>query len=131
MPGQEWPSMCVCMYNVCVCAFLNISCFTICTSLCCVLSHSVVSNFATPWSVAHQAPLSMGILQQEYGVGYQVEWVIKISRRSSHPRGWTQVSRLVGGFFYCRSLHGSPSLSILRNGAETHPAIFYYRIAKV
>ena len=29
-----------------------------------VLSHSVVSNsLATPWTVTHQAPLSMGILQ--------------------------------------------------------------------
>ena len=29
----------------------------------CVLSHSVVSDSATPWTVACQAPLSMGILQ--------------------------------------------------------------------
>ena len=28
-----------------------------------VLSHSVVSNSAIPWTVAHQAPLSTGILQ--------------------------------------------------------------------
>ena len=26
--------------------------------------------FATPWSVAHQAPLSMGFSRQEYGVGW-------------------------------------------------------------
>ena len=30
---------------------------------CNVLIHSVVSDSATPWIVAHQAPLSMGILQ--------------------------------------------------------------------
>ena len=36
----------------------------------CVLSHSVVSNyFATPWTVAHQAPLSMGFPRQEYWSG--------------------------------------------------------------
>ena len=29
----------------------------------CVLSRSVMSDFATPWAAAHQAPLSMGILQ--------------------------------------------------------------------
>ena len=29
-------------------------------------SHSVVSNFATPWTVTHQAPLSMGFPRQEY-----------------------------------------------------------------
>ena len=32
----------------------------------CILSHSVVSDsFATPWTVAHQAPLSMGFSKQE------------------------------------------------------------------
>ena len=30
-----------------------------------VLSQSVVSNSATPWTVARQAPLSMGFSQQE------------------------------------------------------------------
>ena len=30
----------------------------------CVLSH--VQLFATPWTVAHQAPLPMGLSQQEY-----------------------------------------------------------------
>ena len=37
-----------------------------------MLSHLVVSNqlFATPWTVAHQAPLSMGILQARI-----LEWV--------------------------------------------------------
>ena len=36
----------------------------------CVLSHSVVSDiFATPWTVARQAPLSMGLSRQEYWSG--------------------------------------------------------------
>ena len=35
-----------------------------------LFSHQVVSkSFATPWTVAHQAPLSMQFLRQEYGVG--------------------------------------------------------------
>ena len=34
-----------------------------------LLSHSVVSSFATPWTVAHQAPLSMGFPRQEYWSG--------------------------------------------------------------
>ena len=29
---------------------------------------SVVSNSATPWTVAHQAPLSMGLSRQEYWI---------------------------------------------------------------
>ena len=36
---------------------------------CAVLSCSVMSNSAIPWTVAHQAPLSMGILQAEYWSG--------------------------------------------------------------
>ena len=32
-------------------------------------SRSVVSNSATPWTVAHQAPLSMGFSRQEYWSG--------------------------------------------------------------
>ena len=30
------------------------------------VSHSVVPNSATPWTVAHQAPLSMELSRQEY-----------------------------------------------------------------
>ena len=33
---------------------------------CCVLSHSVVSNSATLWTAARQAPLSVGFSSQEY-----------------------------------------------------------------
>jgi len=33
------------------------------------LCHSVMSNSATPWSIAHQAPLSMGFSRQEYWSG--------------------------------------------------------------
>ena len=31
-----------------------------------MLRQSVVSDSATPWTVAHQAPLCMGFFQQEY-----------------------------------------------------------------
>ena len=30
------------------------------------VSHSVTSDFSTPWTVDHQAPLSMGFSTQEY-----------------------------------------------------------------
>ena len=33
------------------------------------VSRSVVSNSATPWTVAHQAPLSVGFSRQEYWRG--------------------------------------------------------------
>ena len=34
-----------------------------------MLSHSVVSNSATPWTVACQAPLAMGFSRQKYWSG--------------------------------------------------------------
>ena len=60
------------------------------TPLCCVvvLSRSVVSDCATPWTVAHQAPLSTGILQARIP-----EWVAMLSSRgSSQPRDQTHIS---------------------------------------
>ena len=34
-----------------------------------IVSYSVVSDSATPWTVAHQAPLFMGFSRQEYWSG--------------------------------------------------------------
>ena len=57
------------------------------------LSHGQL--FATPWTIAHQASLSMGILQARI-----LEWVaIPFSRGSSEPGNQTQVSCIAGGFF--------------------------------
>ena len=59
----------------------------------CLISH--VWLFATPWTVAHQVPLSRGILQARI-----LEWVaMPSSRGSSQPRDRTQVSRIADGFF--------------------------------
>ena len=56
-----------------------------CVCVCFLLSH--VWFFATPWTVAHQAPLSMGFFQ-----GRILEQVdISSSRGSSQPRYPTQV----------------------------------------
>ena len=49
----------------------------------------------TPRTVAHQALLSMGILQAG-----MLEWIaIASSKGSSQPRDQTQVSHIAGGFF--------------------------------
>ena len=50
--------LCVCVC-VCVCP---------CTHML-TLSHSIMSNTVTPWTVAHQAPLSMGFSRQKYCSG--------------------------------------------------------------
>ena len=64
-------------------------------SLRAVHSPSVMSNSLRPMNLAHQAPLSMGILQAR-----TLEWVaMPSSRGSSQPRGQTEVSHTAGGFF--------------------------------
>ena len=58
-------------------------------------SLSPVRPFVTPWTVAHQAPLSMGILQARI-----LQWVaMPSSRGSSQPRDRTHVSHVAGEFF--------------------------------
>ena len=60
--------------------------------LCCAKS---CPTLETPWTVAHQALLSMGILQA--GI---LEWVAMSSfGGSSQPRDQTQVSCIAGVFF--------------------------------
>ena len=54
-----------------------------------------MSNSVTPWTVAHQTPLSMGILQARI-----LEQVAMPSfKESPQSRDQTQVSRIAGGFF--------------------------------
>ena len=47
-------------------------------NVCCVLSHSVVSDSAASWTVACQTPLSTGILQARI-----LEWVAMSFSRGS------------------------------------------------
>ena len=63
--------------------------------LCCAESLSHVQFFATPWTEAHQIPLSVGILQARI-----LKWVaMPFSRGSSQPWYQTQVFHIAGGFF--------------------------------
>ena len=61
-----------------------------------LFNHSVVFNsFATPWTVAHQAPLSMGFCRQEYWSG----WPFPPPGNISDPGIKPEVSHIVGRFF--------------------------------
>ena len=67
----------------------------ICMLRCVMLIRLVVSDSSTPGTGAHQAPLSIEILQVRIR-----EWVVMpCSRGSSQPRNWTDVSCIAGGFF--------------------------------
>ena len=62
------------------------------------------STLATPWTVARQAPLSMGLFRQEYRSGLS----FPSPGESSQHRDQTPVSCVAGRFFYHRSYQGSP-----------------------
>ena len=47
---------------------------------CCYAVLSCVQLCATPWTIAHQAPLSMGILQARI-----LEWIAMLSSRGIFP----------------------------------------------
>ena len=65
----------------------------------CVLSRSVVSGCsATPWTVAHQAPLSMGFSQQEYWSGLPCPPPGGLSHPGIEPEPLMSPA-LAGGFF--------------------------------
>ena len=89
-------SLCVCVC-VCVRARAHVRMHT--------LSHfSHAQLFATLWTVACQAPLSMGTLQARILEGV----IMPSSRGSSQPRDWTYVSCgscIAGGFFTAESLY--------------------------
>ena len=58
-------------------------------------SSGSVRLFATPWTIAYQAPPSMGFSRQECWSGL----AISFSRGSSWPRNWTHVSCIAGRRF--------------------------------
>ena len=62
-------------------------------------SFNRVQLFAIPWSVACQAPLSMGFFQARI-----LEWIaISFSRGSSWPRDWTLTYPALAGRFFTTS----------------------------
>ena len=76
--------------HICVCMFVYV-----CVCIC-VLSHfSHVCLCVTLWTVACQAPLSVGFPRQEYWSGLPFPSPGDLSQ----PRDQTHVSCLTGGFF--------------------------------
>ena len=71
--------VCVCVY-VCVCVHMCVCVCVYIYAVLCLVAQSYL--FVTLWTVARQAPLSMGILQARI-----LEWVAMLSSRgSSQPR---------------------------------------------
>ena len=81
--------------------------------------HSVISDSATPWTVAHQVPLSMGFSRQEYWSGLlfllqrifltqgfnpgllHCRWILQRLSHKGNPRGmgtrYNQIPHSLGG----------------------------------
>ena len=72
-----------------------------------MLSHFIrVQLFATPWTVAHQAPLSMGFTRQEYWGGLPFPTPEDLPNPQIQPESPVSPA-LAGGFFTTAPL-GSP-----------------------
>ena len=74
----------------------------------CVLSHSVVSDSATPWTVAYQAPVSMGFPGQEHWSGLPFPTPGGLSDPGIEP-----VSPAFAGRFFTTELPGKPRPGIV------------------
>ena len=66
----------------------------------CVFSH--VQLFATPWTVAHQAPLFMGFFTQEYWSGLPCPSPVDLPDPGIEPASLMSPA-LAGGFFSIRA----------------------------
>ena len=80
---------------------LNVTCISnlFSTTLGCVLScFSHIWLFMTPWTVAHQAPLSIGFYRQEYQSGLPFPPPRDLPNPGIEPRSFI-LPALVGGFF--------------------------------
>ena len=76
--------------------------WTTCLSACCscLVTQSCPNSFATPWTVAHQAPLSSGFLRQEY----RTQLTFSPPGDLPDPETEPSISCIAGGFFTIESL---------------------------
>ena len=89
--GQIFSFMCVCVY-VYVCML------------------TCVQLFATPWTIAHQAPLSMGYSRQEYWSGLPFPPPRDLPGPRTEPS--SPVSPALAGRFFTTEQPGKPHLSL-------------------
>ena len=78
----------------------------------CAQSLSCIQLFVTPWTVACQAPLSMGFSRQEYWSGLP----FPSPGGSSQFRDWTRVSCIAGRFFTTEP----PELTLIKAFSHSH-----------
>ena len=84
-----------------------------------VSSLSCVWLVATPWSVAHQAPLSVGFSRQEYWSGLPFPSPGDLS----NPGDWTQVSHIAGRCFKLWATREAPGNTQSHTNGNEHFAV--------
>ena len=98
--SRTWPSSLFFLWSESLC-FLLYYCSN---HLCMLILFSRVQLSETLWTIAHQAPLSIGILQAR-----MLEWIaMPSSRGSSQPRDQTQFSLIAGRFFTTHTIWEAP-----------------------
>ena len=76
--------------------------------VCCLVINSYTTLFVTPWTVAHQAPLSMGFPRQEYWSG------LPFPSPEDRPNpGIERASPTLAGRFFTTEPPEKPQLMIL------------------
>ena len=76
-----------------------------------MLSHSVMANsFATPWTVAHQVPISMGFSRQEYWRGLLFPPPGDLPDPGTEPM--SLVSPALAGSFFTPAPPGKPIMNM-------------------
>ena len=75
-----------------------------------MLSCTVVSDSATPWTVAHQAPLSMGFSRQEYWSGLPCPTPGDLADPGIEPT--SPASPALAGRFFTTEQLGKPCLTL-------------------
>ena len=74
---------------------------------CCCLVYKSCSTLVSPWTVACQAPLSMGFLRQEYWSGLPLP-----SPGELHNPGMEPTSPVLAGRFFTTEPLGKPAIMV-------------------
>ena len=85
------------LYNIVFMSTLqqSVSVIPIHICCCCLVAKLYLTLFLTPWTIAHQAPLSMGFSREEYRSGLPFSSPGDLSDPGIDPTS----SALAGGFF--------------------------------
>ena len=83
--------------------FLSVRCWIPLPDTLCICVPSRVRLFATPWTVAHQAPLSVGFSMQEYWSELPFPSLVIILTQGSNPHS-SHVSPALAGRFFTTSV---------------------------